>query len=212
MSPPVTAIVFDIGGVLIDWDPEHLYGKLIPDDRERHRFLTEICTPAWNRTMDAGLPVPEGVASLAGDHPEYAELINAWWSRWPEMLGGEVPGTRAIAEQVAATGLPLYALTNWSAESWPLGVGRFPFLMDLFDGIVVSGHEHVAKPDPEIFEILSRRYDLNPASTAFVDDSAANVRTAGRLGYQTHTFTTAASLEAWFTESLGIALPPPAGR
>lgn len=200
MSLPVTAVVFDIGGVLIDWDPEHLYGKLIPDRGQRHRFLTEICTPAWNRTMDAGRPVPEGVASLAGDYPEFAELIHAWWSRWPEMLGGEVPGTRAIAERIAATGLPIYALTNWSAETWPLGVGRFPFLAELFDGIVVSGHEQVAKPDPEIFEILDHRYDLDPTSTVYIDDSPANIETAVNLGFLAHNFTTAGNLDGWLGE------------
>ncbi|MEA2010844.1 MAG: HAD family phosphatase [Actinomycetota bacterium] len=196
----ITAAVFDLGGVLIDWDPEHLYRELIPDPGERHEFLTTICTPAWNAEMDAGRSVQESVAALASAHPDRAAVIEEWWTRWPEMLNGEIPDTRPLVETLSRSGLPLYALTNWSAETWPLGVQRYPFVDELFDGIVVSGQERIAKPDPRLFEILNDRYELNPESTIYVDDSPANIETAGSIGYATHLFTTADRLHRWLNE------------
>jgi len=198
----VTAVaaVFDLGGVLIDWSPEYLYRKIIPDPDARREFLSTICTPQWNREMDEGRSVPEAVAALANANPGHQELIEAWWTRWSEMLGGEVPGTRPLVEAIARAGRPLYALTNWSAETWPLGVQRYPFLEELFDGIVVSGQERIAKPDSRLFKILSDRFGLDPYATAYVDDSPANIVTASSLGYITHLFTTADRLHIWLTE------------
>lgn len=201
MNPsPVTAVVFDLGAVLVDWNPEYLYSQLIPDEAERDAFLGTVCTLEWNYAMDAGLSVRDEVARLAAERPEYADLINAWWDRWPEMLGDEIPGTRAIAERISASGMPLYALTNWSAETWPLGLAGFPFLGELFDGIVVSGQEGVAKPHPRLFEILNDRYGLDPETTVFIDDSPKNVATAAALGYRAHVFTTATDLAEWLAE------------
>ena len=202
-TSPITAVVFDLGAVLVDWNPEYLYVKLIPDDAERRRFLTEICTLEWNYTMDGGPSVRGCVAALAAEHPDQADLVNAWWDRWPEMLGDEIPGTRAVAEAISASGMPLYALTNWSSETWPLGLARFPFLAELFDGIVVSGDEGVAKPDPRLFEIMNERYGLDPATTVFIDDSSTNVAAASALGYHAHLFTTAEDLAARLDE-LGV--------
>lgn len=199
-TPPITAVVFDLGAVLVDWNPEYLYSKLIPDPDERRVFLGEVCTLEWNYAMDGGLSVRDEVAKLAAQHPEHADLINAWWDRWSEMLGDEIPGTREIAERISASGMPLYALTNWSAETWPLGLARFPFLGELFDGIVVSGDEGVAKPDPRLFAILNDRYSLDPATTVFIDDSPTNVAAATALGYQAHLFTSANDLEVWLRE------------
>lgn len=203
----VTAAVFDLGGVLIDWDPENLYRELIADADERREFLTTICTPAWNAEMDAGRSVHESVTALAAANPDHAALIEAWWARWIEMLNGEIPGTRSVVEAFAQTGRRLYALTNWSAETWPQGVQRYPFVEELFEGIVVSGQEQVAKPDPRLFEILNERYDLDPTSTIYVDDSPANIATATGLGYIPHLFTTADSLQLWLNE-LGLLATP----
>lgn len=196
----VSAVVFDIGAVLVDWNPEYLYSKVIPDPEERRWFLSKVCTPEWNFEMDAGTSVSDGVAALAAEQPEHADLINVWWDRWSEMLGDEIPGTRGIAERIQQTGMPIYALTNWNAQTWELGLGKFPFLGEVFDGIVVSGREGVAKPDPRIFEILSSRYDLDPETTVFIDDSPRNVAAATALGYQSHLFTDAATLEAWLDD------------
>ncbi|MGB5186656.1 MAG: HAD family phosphatase [Acidimicrobiia bacterium] len=196
-QPSITAVVFDIGAVLVDWNPEYLYAKVIPDPDERRWFLNEICTPEWNFAMDAGTSVSEEVAKLAAERPEYADLINPWWDRWREMLGDEIPGTRAIVEELKRSGKPVYALTNWNAQTWVIGVAEFPFLGEIFDGVVVSGQEGVTKPDPRIFEILSSRYDLEASKTVFIDDSPKNVAAATTLGYQAHLFTSAPELEAW---------------
>jgi 2-haloacid dehalogenase len=197
---PVAAVVFDIGGVFVDWNPEYLYAKVIPDPDERRKFLSDVCTPEWNFAMDAGTSVSEEVAKLAAERPEYANLINPWWDRWREMLGDEIPGTRAIAERVRRSGMPVYALTNWNAQTWELGLAEFPFLGEIFHGIVVSGREGVTKPDPRIFEILSSRYDLDPETTVFIDDSPKNVAAAADLGYRSHLFATATELGTWLEE------------
>jgi len=199
-NTPVTAVVFDIGAVLVDWNPEYLYAKVIPDPDERRWFLSEVCTPDWNFAMDAGTSVSDEVAKLVAERPEYADLINPWWDRWSEMLGDETPGTRDIAEELQKSGMPIYALTNWNAQTWELGLAEFPFLGRIFDGIVVSGQEGVTKPDPRIFEILSSRFDLEPSTTVFIDDSPKNVDAANTLGYQAHLFTSAPELEAWLKE------------
>lgn len=206
MSDPrqtINTIIFDLGGVLIDWNPEYLYRQLIPDPVERRHFLSAICSPEWNHQVDAGASMPDAVSRLASEHPQHDRLIRAWWDRWPEMLGGEVPGTRAVAEALAADGVRLYGLTNWSADTWPRGLELFPFLTNLFDGVVVSGVEGVAKPDQAVFEILQQRYGVDPIATGYVDDSPTNLETAAQLGYRTHLFESAAALERWLT-TLGL--------
>jgi 2-haloacid dehalogenase len=177
------AIVFDLGGVLIDWNPRHLYRELIPDEAEMERFLTEIVSPAWNHEHDRGRPFAEGVAALSRDHPERAELIAAYAERWVEMLGGPIQPTVGVLADLRPTGIRLLALTNWSAETWPIGRPRFPFL-DWFEGIVVSGEERLAKPDPALFRILIDRHAVAPARTIYVDDLAANVAVATDLGFR----------------------------
>lgn len=199
-DPTLTTVVFDLGGVLIDWDPEYLYGSLIPDPDDRQRFLATVCTPEWNHAMDAGSSVPESVATLAAQHPADADLINAWWIRWPEMLGSAITNNVALAEDLADSGMRMFALTNWAAETWPHAEARFPFLSTLFEGIVVSGQENSAKPGAEIFLIIAERYGLNPQRTAFIDDSLANVDTARALGFRSHWYKTTEELTAWLGE------------
>ena len=191
----VTTVLFDLGGVLIDWNPNHLFAEIIPDETERQYFLTEICSPAWNHEMDAGRSVPQSVAALAADHPDHAELIGIWWDRWPEMLGGPISGTVDLARGMSEAGIPLYALTNWAAETWPHAVARFEFLTTLFDGIVVSGHEGIAKPDPAIFELVIDRFGLDPPTTLFIDDVEANIAAADRAGFVTHRFISPGALD-----------------
>jgi 2-haloacid dehalogenase len=178
---PIDAVVFDLGGVLIDWDPRRLYRKLLADEAAVEEFLATVCTPEWNAEQDRGRPFAEGVAELVERHPAHAAAIAAYHERWTEMLGGEVPGTVAVLAELRAARVPLYALSNWSAETFRLTRGRFPFL-EWFDGLVVSGEEKVAKPDRRIFELLLERFGLVPASTLFVDDSPANVAAARDLG------------------------------
>jgi 2-haloacid dehalogenase len=187
------AVVFDLGGVLIDWDPRLLYRKLLADEAAVEEFLATVCTPEWNAEQDRGRPFAEGVAELVERHPAHAGAITAYHERWTEMLGGEIPGTVAVLAELRAAGVPLYALSNWSAETFRLTRGRFPFL-EWFDGLVVSGEEGVTKPDRRIFELLIERFGLVPAATLFVDDSAANVTAARDLGLDAVRFRDAAGL------------------
>jgi 2-haloacid dehalogenase len=193
-EPLVDAVVFDLGGVLIDWDPRHLYRKLFPDDEAAmERFLATICTPAWNLEQDRGRSLQEATALLQTAHPEQAELIAAYYGRWPEMLAGAIPGSVALLEHLVAARVPVYALTNWSAETFPHAWPRFPFL-SLFRGIVVSGEEGLVKPDARLFALVSERFGLDPRRTLFVDDAPHNVAGAERTGFHAALFTTAEAL------------------
>lgn len=179
---PRRAVVFDLGGVLIDWDPRHLYRKLFPGDvASMEAFLATVCTPEWNARQDAGRSWADAVASLVAEFPAQREHIVAYHERWPEMLGGSIQGTVAILAELRAGGVPVYALSNWSAETFPVARERYPFLA-WFDGLVISGEEGLAKPDPRLFRVILERHRLDPRSTVYVDDSAANVAVAAGLG------------------------------
>jgi 2-haloacid dehalogenase len=191
---PIRTVVFDLGGVLIDWDPRHLYRQLFDgDEAAMEVFLAEVTTPEWNAQQDAGRSWAEAVAELSRDQPDHRELIEAYWKRWPETLGGSHDDTVAILAELKAAAVPVYALSNWSAETFPVALERFPFL-GWFDGIVVSGQVGVAKPDPGIFRHLIERFALDPSTTLFVDDSETNVRAAAAAGITAVRFEDAASL------------------
>lgn len=175
-------VVFDIGGVLIHWDPRRLYRTLLPDGAEVEHFLATVCTPEWNREQDRGRPTAEAVDALAVELPEHAELIAAYYDRWEDMLGGPIEGTVRSLEALRSRGVRTLALTNFSAEKWPIARRRYPFLAE-FDGVVVSGEERLIKPDPEIFHLLCRRYAVRPQSSVYVDDLAENVQAARSLGF-----------------------------
>jgi 2-haloacid dehalogenase len=198
----IDAVVFDLGGVLIDWNPRHLYRKLIEEEAKMERFLSEICSPVWNVKLDAGRPFDDGIDELVQRHPEEAPLIRAWKARWEEMLGGAIHGTVAILEELHASGMTLHALTNWSAETFPIGRKRFPFL-DRFRTILVSGQEKLVKPDPRIFHLLVERTGVVPQRTVFVDDSRTNADAAASLGFHAIRFTDADALRARLA-SLGL--------
>ncbi len=192
-SRSIEAVVFDVGGVLLDWDPRYLYRKLIDDEEEMNRFLQEVCTMTWHDAHDRGKPAEVSCAELAAAHPEQEELIWAWTRRSEEMIAGPIPDTVELLRDLKAAGVPCYALTNMEAETYPLRLERFPFL-GWFDGTVVSCFEGVAKPDAEIFKRLLSRFELAPASTLLIDDSPRNVRAALALGMQAVEFRSAAAL------------------
>jgi 2-haloacid dehalogenase len=202
----LSTAVFDLGGVLVDWDPHHLYRRLMPEE-EVEPFLDEIGFHEWNRAQDAGRGWAEAVADLAARHPRRRELIAAYAERYDEAIAGEVAGTVVLLDELADRGIRLLALTNWSAETFPAARRRFPFL-ERFDGIVVSGEELVAKPDPELFRRLLERYQVDAAETVFVDDSPANVEAARRLGMTGLQFTDAERLRADLA-ALGLVSPKP---
>ena len=180
-----STLLFDLGGVMIDWNPRHLYRKLFDDAAEMERFLSEVTPGSWNHEMDEGKPFAQAVAERSALFPEKATWISAYHSRWEEMLGGAILETVEIFDTLRQSGrYRMLALTNWSAETMPIAKWHYPFL-EQFEGMVVSGEEKVAKPDPRIFHILFERYQVDPATALFIDDSAANIATADQLGLQT---------------------------
>ncbi len=191
---PIHAVVFDLGEVLIDWNPRYLYGQLFDSSEEMEQFLDTICTPEWNAQQDAGRPFRDAVALLQKQHPEFHALIEAYHTRWEEMLGDANHGSVDLLRRVKKTTLPVYALTNWSHEKFPIARGRFDFL-NWFDGIVVSGEEKLKKPDLAIYQVMLERYRLEPQHTLFIDDSLANVEAARQLGIQAIHFHNAIQLE-----------------
>jgi len=184
---PVHAVLFDLGGVLVDWNPRHLYRRLFTDEAAMERFLATVCTQAWNEEQDAGRPFREGVELLVARHPHHADEIRAYDTRWGEMLKGAIEESVAILGALRARGVPLFGLTNWSAEKFPLAWTRFAFL-EWFDGILVSGEERLKKPDPRIYRLAVQRFGLEPTETLYIDDAEVNVAAAALLGFKTHRF------------------------
>ena len=182
MSGDVEAVVFDLGGVLVDWNPRYLYRRIFDDEAVMERFLALATPSAWNHRMDEGVPFAEAIAERKTRFPEWAVELDAYWARWPEMLGGAIDDTVRILEELGDRGVPLYALTNWSAETFPFARARYAFL-DRFEDIVVSGIERVAKPSPALYRRLTERNRLDPAQLLFVDDKPENVRAARALGW-----------------------------
>jgi 2-haloacid dehalogenase len=181
-SPAIEAVVFDLGGVLIDWDPRYLYRKLFDgDDAAMERFLADVCSPEWNAQLDGGRSWTEAIESLSREHPDSRRLIEAFRERWAEMLGGPIDGTVEILDRLHQARIPIFALTNWSAETFAIARPHFPFL-EWFGGVVISGVEGIRKPDPRIFRLLLERYHLRAETTLLVDDVAENIAAAEALG------------------------------
>ena len=178
---PRSVAVFDLGGVLLDWNPRHLYRKLFADDATMEHFLATVCTTEWNQRQDAGRAFADAARELLPKHADKLELIEAFGRRFDEMIAGEIAGSVEILSELKARGVPLYAITNWSAETFPPQRRRFAFL-DWFRGIVVSGMEGVIKPDPRIFRVLLERYRVDPRTAVFVDDVESNAVAAAALG------------------------------
>ena len=181
-KPNIDTIVFDLGGVLIDWDPRYVYRTIFDTEAEIDNFLENVCTHDWNAQQDAGRPLDEATKILIEQHPDWEEEIRAYYGRWIEMLGGPIYETVEILENLKASGrYRLYALTNWSAETFEVPQKRYDFLK-IFEGIVVSGVEKVIKPAPAIYQILIDRYSLQPSKSVFIDDSFQNVKGANAVG------------------------------
>ena len=196
--PPAPAqrsiVIFDLGGVLIDWDPRHLYRKLFDGDHAAmERFLAEICTPAWNVEQDAGRTVAEATALLRAAHPHEAARIEAFYARFDEMMAGPIAGSVAILEALRRRGTALYGLTNFSAETYPLALRRFEFLA-WFRFVLVSGEVGLIKPDPRIYRLLLERCGLSATDAVFIDDKPTNVAAAAALGFAGIHFTDPAAL------------------
>lgn len=184
----ITTVVFDLGNVLIPWDPRWLFRKLLPDEASIERFLSEVDFAAWNVQHDAGLPFATGIAATGARFPHYRHLLQAYFDRWEETVSAPFAESLAVMHDLKAAGLRMLALTNFSAETFPRARRLYSFL-DEFEGIVVSGNEGLVKPDLAIYELLCQRHDVTPAHTVFIDDSAPNVATARAMGMQAVHFT-----------------------
>lgn len=179
----INTIVFDLGGVLIDWNPEYLYSRIFPNEEERRWFLSTICTLDWNEAQDAGRSLKEGTEWLVKKFPEHEASIRAYYGRWKEMLGGPIHETVEIFRELKfRTNCKLYALTNWSAETFPVALELYDFL-HWFDGRLVSGEEKTRKPFPEIYKLLIDRFGIDPKKAIYVDDNIRNVLPARELGF-----------------------------
>jgi len=189
--PKYKYIVFDLGGVLIEWNPRHLFRKVFDGNlSEMEYFLNYICSPAWNHQMDVGRPFVETTKELAGHYPQYAELIYAYQSRWEEMVPYAIDETVELLKELHSLGCNLAALSNWSYETFPIMRKRFSFL-EWFDPLIISGEVGVAKPDPAIFDLFLTEIGQDAKECLFIDDSIANVEIARQIGFHTIHFQSA---------------------
>ena len=189
-----TAVIFDVGNVLYGWDPDSFLVRQIADDEARMRFVDDVGLWQWHETLDGGRPYAEAAAELSEKFPEYAHLIAAWSDRFGETITGPVPGVHAIVEALDAGGVPLFALTNFSADFWPPFHARERDFFRRFRDIVVSGEVKLLKPDPAIYYLALDRFRLRPRDALFIDDRLVNVEAAEAVGMRTHLFTTADDL------------------
>ena len=177
----IDTVVFDLGQVLIPWDPRKLYQKLFNDEAEMERFLADVCHPDWNTQQDAGRPLAEATAERIAAFPQFEALIRAYYGRWEEMLGEAVEGSVQLLKELKAKGYRVLAITNWSSETFRQVRPLYPFL-DEFEGIVVSGDELLIKPDQAIFRLFCERYAVKPEQAVFLDDNPHNVEGARAIG------------------------------
>jgi len=200
---PRTTVIFDFGGVLIDWNPRHLYRKLFAgDEAAMEDFLATVCNSAWNIQQDCGRPVAEATRLLTEAYPNHAELIAAFYGRFDEMMPGPIEGTVAILSELRERGVPLYGLTNFSAETYPIALARFPFIGWL-RGVIVSGEHRIVKPDPAIYRLLTDRFGIDPLSAVFIDDNKLNAEGGEAVGIKGIHFTGPEALRAELVE-LGL--------
>ena len=177
----IGAVIFDFGNVLVGWDPDNLYRRLIPDAAERKAFLTHVCSPAWNLEQDRGRPWTEAIDLLVAQHPQHEQLIRAFYHQWDEMVSGPIAEGHDILERVVAAGIPAYGLTNWSAETFEPRRAQWPHLRH-FKYIAISGHLKMVKPEPDIYHHLLEQIALPPQQCVFIDDSERNIAAAEKIG------------------------------
>jgi len=198
----ISTVVFDVGRVLFEWDLRHLFAKLMADSEELDWFLQHVITPQWHFQHDAGRPLAEMAAELTAQYPHYGPMIDAYRTRFNETIPGPVPGSLEIVNDLAAQGVPLFAITNFGAEFWE-GFRPTQPIFDLFGDIVVSGVEKLVKPDPAIYALALERFGLQPGEAIFVDDIHANVVSARANGFAAHHFTDAGPLRSEL-EAIGL--------
>jgi 2-haloacid dehalogenase len=196
----INTIIFDLGAVLIDWNPHYMYRTIFNDEEEMKNFLATVTTSDWNEEQDAGRSLAEGTEILVKQFPEHEDNIRAFYTRWDEMLGEAFHDTVGIFKELKESGrYKIYALTNWSAETFPVALERFEFL-HWFDGIVVSGAEKMRKPAPEFYQVLLDRHTVKAEEALFIDDNYRNILAAEKMGIKSIHFTSAPELKKKLTE------------
>ncbi len=190
----IRAVIFDFGGVLVDWSPHNLYRHFIKQPHEIDRFLSEINFAEWNAQQDKGRPFAQAVAELSSEFPQHTRLISAFHEHWEDSIVGSIDGTVVILRKLKQLGYPLYGLSNWSAETFPMVREKHTYF-DLFDDIIISGEVKMIKPDPQIFRFMLDKFKLEAQACLFIDDSMANIKTANELGFATIHFQSPAQLE-----------------
>jgi 2-haloacid dehalogenase len=182
MNSKIDTIIFDLGGVLVDWNPKYLYEKIFDSQEEVEWFLNNVCTSDWNIEQDAGRTIEEANALKIAEFPDYEKFINMFYERWDEMFSGPIQESVKIQQKlIADKNYKVYALTNWSAEKWELGKQLFPFFND-FEGVVVSGQENTRKPFDDIYQLILKRYSIIPENSVFIDDNFENTLGSSRNG------------------------------
>lgn len=189
----IDTVIFDLGNVLVSWDPARLYRQIFADKGERGFFLQQVCSMEWHMAQDGGRSPQEGTETLVKQYPHYEEPIRAFYTRWKEMFDGPIEGSVQVLRELKEKGYPVYALSNWNHELYEQTVADFPFL-DWFDGKIISSEEGMKKPDENIYQLLFERYRINPKTAVFIDDNKANIETARRLGLHGILFTTPEAL------------------
>ncbi len=188
-------IIFDLGGVLLDWNPRYLYNEIFQEETEMEYFLSEICSPSWNAKMDANRSFEEGISELLPVFPEFAEQIRLYHTRWSDMLRGELSDSVDILRELKEAGFKLAGLSNWPREKYLMIKGQYQFLAWL-DPLVISGEVGVAKPDPDIYQILLQKVGVPAGDCIFIDDMPENIRAAARQGFETIHFSSAENLRS----------------
>jgi len=190
----INSIIFDFGGVLLDWNPKYLYRRFFKTPHEMDNFLSEINFPEWNLQQDNGRPFKDGITKLSAEYPQYSPLIQAYFDYWEESIGGPIEGSVVVLRRLKKAGFPLYGLSNWSAETFPLAYKKYDFFK-LFDAIIISGEVKVVKPDPKIFKIILDEINRPAVECLLIDDSLHNINVAQELGFSTIHFRSAEQLE-----------------
>lgn len=191
----IEAIIFDLGGVLIDWNPAYVFDTIFENEEKKKYFFEHICTSEWNEEQDAGRSIQEATEMLVAKFPDWKEYIEAYYGRWTEMLGGPIHDTVEIFKELKESGrYKLYALTNWSGELFPIALELYEFL-HWFDGRVVSGDEKMRKPFPEFYQLTLDRFNLTPQNTLFIDDNLRNIKAAEAMHIQCIQFKNAHQLK-----------------
>ena len=188
-TPPLNAFIFDLGKVIVDWNPGYLLHEIAPDETQLKFLVEEVLDLEWFRAVDAGYPLSKAIAERSEIYPEYADAMQLYVDRWPETIRGFFEGTLEIVRELHASGVPLFVLSNWAGETWARVEQDFAFL-EFFDDVIISGHVGMAKPDDAIFKMARDRFNVDPAATLFIDDGLKNVEAAKVVGFQTVLFET----------------------